>query len=1107
MTGVTDDFLQPTIELFKLGDMNKLKINLQDEKTRKAFMQWLQSSESSTIMKDPSKAERSWEVLGMLASHATAEEDANLAKVGALFRKGVPLTEKSRQERMALAENAFARGLMSTSWVLMKKTDGSYTVKSALDKWAKDPSEMNIRWLERLVQEPTVRPLLSSLIESSQPKLATPLFTQAEKLGCTTLAEIAQELKFWEDLERKVAKTPPGTDEISHVKGRVGEIALPTSLLQKIVALRKDYSEQKIPTLSRDDFFRNVCFCSEGEDAKSVSVPMAVIWGSSQYFRNLYQDAEEFQKNKAEGAINITVPNDSVLDISLFQDLFNSDKTSLQHKELADLLKLSQQANYLDVPSIFPKIAQAIASKILNLPPEAFEDGALLKEIGNLIKQTDCKELREALDASAQKCFEIAKNSYRFIGRPRFTKLLQEIVEKFAPVSLKIKLTSDDVNLLMNIKGLHTLICDGVDDETVQNLKGRELSQKVVLTNTKITRLPSTEDFPGLKELEIHCSANINDATVINDATIDNLLKSKPSFKGGVVWSNGCKYVGKYVNGLQNGKGSITWPDGDSYVGDYVNGKRTGKGTYTWSNGCKYVGDWVNNKLTGRGTFTWLDGRKYVGDYVNGKQAGKGTYTWPDGDSYVGDFVNGQKAGKGTYTWSDGRKYVGDYVNDELTGKGTYTWPNGNRYVGDFVNGQQNGKGTFTWPNGNRYVGDYVNGQRTGKGTFTWANGENYVGDFVNNQRTGRGTYTWLDGRKYVGDFVKGKRIGKGTLTWLDGRKYVGDFVNNLLTGKGTLTWPNGDRYVGDFVDGQRTGIGTLTSFDERTYVGDWVDEYQTGVGTLTWPDGRKYVGEFVNNKRTGIGTLTWPDGRKSEGYFKDGVFQSKETLEAELRGSLDSFFADKENLSNFRLRVGPFVDTVLKFTDRLPLEEIVKIAEEKMKANKVRMQGLAQLLEKGLNKPEILAKLPLKTLEQFQELLLERGIQKLEAVTSQGTITHQKAVRCLYDACKEINFYKRQEQGIPEKYRERVIAVSNKLPQLLPKDFKLDNDQNRETNKKFQQLWNELMYKFTLDIPYTLDMAELIKGDEELARFLERNPNMSVDDYFKNKESKGHTG
>ena len=44
-----------------------------------------------------------------------------------------------------------------------------------------------------------------------------------------------------------------------------------------------------------------------------------------------------------------------------------------------------------------------------------------------------------------------------------------------------------------------------------------------------------------------------------------------------------------------------------------------GYGILIWKDGKKYEGEFVNDKREGRGSFTWADGRQYIGEWKAGK--------------------------------------------------------------------------------------------------------------------------------------------------------------------------------------------------------------------------------------------------------------------------------------------------------------------------------------------------------------------------------------------------------------------------------------------------------------------------------------------------------
>lgn len=736
MTGVTDDFLKPTIDMFKGGSLDRLQESLKDVKTRKAFINWL-----STTITDPGMAEQSWKALRVLASHATVDEDPSLGKISSLIRTHLPLAGISNRERLALAEDTFAKGLTSTSWVLMKKTGDANAIKSALDKWTKDPSVKNIQWLDRLAQDPTMRPLFMS------PEISLPsnLAMQAFWLECKALIEIVSETQFWKNLEQQVAIVPKETEH-HHVEDRFGKSTLPVSLLRNILSLRDECLQQGITPLNRDHFFRNVCFLSESGEKQAIQLPMALVWSASSYIRTLYQDA--LQRESSKGDIFLTVPADSSLDISLLQDLF---KTSLQDKNLSDLLKLWEQADYLDTsPEIGLKIAQAIAPKIETIPLTEFDD-RMLQQLGNLVQHTKCQELQRELNGIAHDCLLAALNATNPKEKSRFEEQLQKSIIKFAPVTLVTTLTAPEIAILKKIKGLHTVICAHANQEKVTSAYGLELS-KLVLLHTTIRRVPTSENFPGLKEVWLRFAQGKP------KEEIEECLKSSPPFKGGVSYQ-GFAYEGEFVNGLLNGPGSMHLPDKQHYKGNFIDGIPNGKVTMILPTGEKYEGDVVDGRKNGRGTMILANGEKYEGDFVHNEKNGTGTYTWPNGDIYEGEFFKDIMTGRGKLTIFNKLTYEGDFENNAPHGRGTYRWADGRTYEGEVVDSNMVG-GTLTYFNGNKYVGQFVNSLFDGKGTFTSTDGRTYEGDWVKGNATGKGTLTWPDGRKEVGNFIDGKFQG-----------------------------------------------------------------------------------------------------------------------------------------------------------------------------------------------------------------------------------------------------------------------------------------------------------------------------------------------------------
>jgi hypothetical protein len=50
----------------------------------------------------------------------------------------------------------------------------------------------------------------------------------------------------------------------------------------------------------------------------------------------------------------------------------------------------------------------------------------------------------------------------------------------------------------------------------------------------------------------------------------------------------------------------------------------TGRGYMIWADGRRYDGEWLENRCNGRGVLTYRDGRRYEGEYKLDKMHGRG---------------------------------------------------------------------------------------------------------------------------------------------------------------------------------------------------------------------------------------------------------------------------------------------------------------------------------------------------------------------------------------------------------------------------------------------------------------------------------------------------
>lgn len=176
---------------------------------------------------------------------------------------------------------------------------------------------------------------------------------------------------------------------------------------------------------------------------------------------------------------------------------------------------------------------------------------------------------------------------------------------------------------------------------------------------------------------------------------------------GVMVWPNGERYEGWFVNNMRDGYGIMRYENGDTYIGDWSENLRYGHGVYNYfnhSSKTKYVGEWKNNNIEGYGSLHLQQGEFQTGYWnknqfkainetdacINGDcENGWGSYIFADKSLYVGEFSDGKRHGQGTQVYRMGTKYKGTYVEGEREGFGTYYYINGNKYEGEWKRQQK----------------------------------------------------------------------------------------------------------------------------------------------------------------------------------------------------------------------------------------------------------------------------------------------------------------------------------------------------------------------------------------------------------------------------------
>lgn len=157
----------------------------------------------------------------------------------------------------------------------------------------------------------------------------------------------------------------------------------------------------------------------------------------------------------------------------------------------------------------------------------------------------------------------------------------------------------------------------------------------------------------------------------------------------------------------------LIYANGDRYDGDFINGMFHGKGVFTWAKGDRYEGDFFLNRRTGHGIYLWPSGESYEGDFVDGKLNGWGIYTWPDGAFYEGEFINNVRTEKGVYVWSTDTPEKAK--NNKFGSRFVFLWPKSNLELNEYFSGKLHAKGFMVISDGR---GDFVIGTLKSRGLF-----------------------------------------------------------------------------------------------------------------------------------------------------------------------------------------------------------------------------------------------------------------------------------------------------------------------------------------------------------------------------------------------------
>ncbi len=160
-------------------------------------------------------------------------------------------------------------------------------------------------------------------------------------------------------------------------------------------------------------------------------------------------------------------------------------------------------------------------------------------------------------------------------------------------------------------------------------------------------------------------------------------------------------YEGDIAGKNAHGKGKVIYSEGDRYEGDFVNGMFDGQGKYYAKNGSLiYEGQYKEFRKNGKGIYYYLGtDAKYDGHWKDDLENGAGTFYSSSG-VFQGNWINGEKQGKGKMMWQDGTIYEGNYDKGVLTGEGSITYADGTVSKGIFKDGNASGKWLYTRKDG-----------------------------------------------------------------------------------------------------------------------------------------------------------------------------------------------------------------------------------------------------------------------------------------------------------------------------------------------------------------------------------------------------------------------
>lgn len=96
------------------------------------------------------------------------------------------------------------------------------------------------------------------------------------------------------------------------------------------------------------------------------------------------------------------------------------------------------------------------------------------------------------------------------------------------------------------------------------------------------------------------------------------------------MYSNGCRYIGEFQNGVKSGAGRMEYEGGTVYEGQMTDDKCGPTGKCMYANGTVYIGGWKDSRPQGSGVMEYENGVRDDGEWESGVFV-SGIRTYPGG--------------------------------------------------------------------------------------------------------------------------------------------------------------------------------------------------------------------------------------------------------------------------------------------------------------------------------------------------------------------------------------------------------------------------------------------------------------------------------------------